>query len=210
MCGAARSGLRAAGLLGWQQRGWGPAAPMQLPVAHRMQPSFFVPFAASLSSPPPTCGAAVDADPCSASSAARAGDVISKLVGIYGSKELFISEYRWAAGWGGRRYDGAGSWAGACIGPRKGGEPHDICWTGQGVAGRHAAPRNCACGAHAALPCTCGLAPHAARPPPPPLLLPGPCWPTACWPSRSTTATASCVPWSCSRWRGGRGAGLQA
>lgn len=38
---------------------------------------------------------AVDADPSRAASAAAAGDVISRLVGIYGSKELFINEYRW-------------------------------------------------------------------------------------------------------------------
>ncbi|KAI7840711.1 hypothetical protein COHA_005527 [Chlorella ohadii] len=36
----------------------------------------------------------VDADPSRAASAAAAGDVISRLVGIYGSKELFINEYR--------------------------------------------------------------------------------------------------------------------
>ncbi|EFN59544.1 hypothetical protein CHLNCDRAFT_19379, partial [Chlorella variabilis] len=39
----------------------------------------------------------LDADPArgaSAAAAAAAGDVISKLVGIYGSKELFINEYR--------------------------------------------------------------------------------------------------------------------
>ncbi|KAL4426176.1 hypothetical protein ABPG77_007458 [Micractinium sp. CCAP 211/92] len=36
----------------------------------------------------------VDADPSRTPSAAQAGDVISRLVGIYGSKELFISEYR--------------------------------------------------------------------------------------------------------------------
>lgn len=45
--------------------------------------------------PTAACPAAVDADPTRSSSAAQAGDVISKLVGIYGSKELFISEYRW-------------------------------------------------------------------------------------------------------------------
>lgn len=43
----------------------------------------------------------MDADPSRASSAAQAGDVISKLVGIYGSKELFISEYRCGV-WGAR------------------------------------------------------------------------------------------------------------
>lgn len=36
----------------------------------------------------------VDADPLRASSAAATGDVISRLVAIYGSKELFINEYR--------------------------------------------------------------------------------------------------------------------
>lgn len=44
---------------------------------------------------------AVDADPArgaSAAAAAAAGDVISKLVGIYGSKELFINEYRCGTG----------------------------------------------------------------------------------------------------------------
>jgi anaphase-promoting complex subunit 2 len=40
----------------------------------------------------------VDADPARSSSVQQAGDVISKLVGIYGSKELFINEYRWAGG----------------------------------------------------------------------------------------------------------------
>ena len=42
----------------------------------------------------------MDADPLRASSAAATGDVISRLVGIYGSKELFINEYRWGW-WGG-------------------------------------------------------------------------------------------------------------
>ena len=41
---------------------------------------------------------AVDADPSRAAGAAAAGDVISRLVGIYGSKELFINEFRWGQG----------------------------------------------------------------------------------------------------------------
>lgn len=45
------------------------------------------------------CFPAVDADSSRTPSAAQAGDVISRLVGIYGSKELFISEYRCVGGW---------------------------------------------------------------------------------------------------------------
>lgn len=37
---------------------------------------------------------AVDADPGAAPRGAQAGDVISKLVGIYGGKEQLIGEYR--------------------------------------------------------------------------------------------------------------------
>jgi hypothetical protein len=48
----------------------------------------------------------VDADPRRSSASRRMIDIVATLVGIYGSKELFIKEYRWGfvgmgGGWGG-------------------------------------------------------------------------------------------------------------
>lgn len=124
-------------------------------------------------------------------------DAVSQLVGIWGSKDLLVTEYRWVGAlvW----------WDGAVCLVRHWRGVHSTGAVGPVVAGE---------GLHAGDPLE-GQDPHGegnhphliqSGPLPPwpqqqthhPSHCAGPCWPTGCWPSRATTATGSCAPWSCS------------
>lgn len=86
---------------GWAAAGWGWEASAGQPALQGWQAS----SAAALprarlrlchppAPSPPHTHLAVDSDPGAAPRGAQAGDVISKLVGIYGGKEQLIGEYR--------------------------------------------------------------------------------------------------------------------